>query len=498
MAINFLNSLDLNQNELLHPVIENQANDTAAGTGVDGQLYYNTTDKYIKVWDATLGAWKSIGKYDDLTLATTLATTNVGVVQLKESGASISSITITSANTDSGISITSPSAASLQINHANTSSVADSNNSNGVVIQDLTFDGFGHVQTVGTVDLDGRYLQSISAGEGIVITGASSNVINVRYAESGTGAQDNIIQEAPTGGSLAAFSEILVNKGLTGTSNAARVALNTIPLNFSAAATGDISLGGNTITNVADPTAAQDAATKAYVDAATVGGLVYQGGYNAATNTPNLDNNPSPNLIEKGWTYTVTADGTFFTEQVRIGDVLIAEIDQPTSLGDWTTVQNNIDLASASVVGLGNTAVAGAGPTDGLRVTYANPTTGTATVGLDISSLPANSSLPSNLAQVQIPFFFSDSTPRNEKLGLDDIIDAVSSNTSIAGTIASGSTSGTITHNFNTSDVIVQIFDNVTKETVYADIDRNTVNTVTVVFASAITNSVRVLIQKIG
>ena len=132
------------------------------------------------------------------------------------------------------------------------------------------------------------------------------------------------------------------------------------------------------------------------------------------------------------------------------------------------------------------------------RSSYANPTTGTATVGLDISSLPANSSLPSNLGNVQIPFFFSDSTPRNEKLGLDDIVDAVNSNTSIAGTIASGSTSGTITHNFNTYDVIVQIFDNTTKETVYADIDRNTVNTVTVTFASAITNAVRVLIQKIG
>jgi hypothetical protein len=46
--------------------------------------------------------------------------------------------------------------------------------------------------------------------------------------------------------------------------------------------------------------------------------------------------------------------------------------------------------------------------------------------------------------------------------------------------------------------VIVQLFDNSTKETVYADVTRNTVNQVTVTFASApATNAIRVLIQKL-
>ena len=86
---------------------------------------------------------------------------------------------------------------------------------------------------------------------------------------------------------------------------------------------------------------------------AVVGGLVYQGGYDAANlNTPDLTT--SPNSILKGWTYTVTADGTFFGEQLRVGDVLIAEVNDPSALGDWTTVQNNIDLASLTQVGIGN------------------------------------------------------------------------------------------------------------------------------------------------
>lgn len=45
----------------------------------------------------------------------------------------------------------------ISIEHANTSSVTDVDNSDGNVIQDLTFDTFGHVQTVGSIDLDGRY-----------------------------------------------------------------------------------------------------------------------------------------------------------------------------------------------------------------------------------------------------------------------------------------------------------------------------------------------------
>ena len=58
MAINFLNDIDLNQNEAFHLVLENQANDTAAGTPVDGQMYYDTGTNAVKVGEG--GVWVAL------------------------------------------------------------------------------------------------------------------------------------------------------------------------------------------------------------------------------------------------------------------------------------------------------------------------------------------------------------------------------------------------------------------------------------------------------
>ena len=71
---------------------------------------------------------------------------------------------------------------------------------------------------------------------------------------------------------------------------------------------------------------------------------------------------------------------------------------------------------------------------------------------------------------------------------------------SFAASIGDGSnTSYTVTHNLGTKDVIVQLYDTSSNDTVFADIVRTSTSVVTVSFASApTTNDIRVLISKIG
>jgi hypothetical protein len=71
---------------------------------------------------------------------------------------------------------------------------------------------------------------------------------------------------------------------------------------------------------------------------------------------------------------------------------------------------------------------------------------------------------------------------------------------SYASTIGNGaSTSYTVTHNLNSLDVDVQLYDLVTKETIISDVTRDGVNIIVVSFTTApATGSIRVLVKKIG
>ena len=390
--------------------------------------------------------------------------------------------TVTSVTSGNTNTITIGGTAAAPTVAANTAAVADSGTNLATGDQIHTFvTDFGYTTNTGTVT-------DVTAGDGIRITGTSTinPTIALGYSTTSNYILAGGAAATAVGTDIIAFSDTSsTNKDVV------KTALEDIPM----AALG---------------------AVKTYVDTAVAGASSFQGGYNANTNVPNLDNSPTID-IQQGFQWAVTADGAFFTEQVRIGDLLIANNDSPTTLAEWTTVQGNVDLATTTVAGIAsfssdNFAVSAAGAVTikNNGVILGTETTGnyvesittsgdglTGGVASEGSTAALSLTLGSIGSGVGTDFVMADSgTAGSQYLApLADAAASINGENSFADTITANAT---VTHNLGTKDVIVQLYDITTFDTVYADIDRATTNTVGISFGATPANSIRVLIQKIG
>jgi hypothetical protein len=323
MAINFLSQIsalagiNLNQKELVKAQIENQPNDAGAGTGVEGQIYYDTTLDVLKVWAG--GSWKEVGGG-----VTSFTATDGTFIDLTPNNNQIGDAVLSADLSATG----TPSSATFLRGDNVWATPVDIN---------TTYDLAGGGTTNGTAK--------------IVLTGTDSTIDNIGFNGSG-------ITLVTQSGNVITIGTVIPSNHIT----------------FAMLSPAAVVVASETIgSNNNDTTLPTSAAVKAYVDSSVAGGLVYQGAYNATTNTPNLDTT-SNIAISKGFTYTVTVDGLFFTEQVRVGDVIIANVNIPANsasnvLSNFTTVQNNVDIANSTTIGLGNV---NAGT--GISVSYTNGT----------------------------------------------------------------------------------------------------------------------------
>jgi len=193
------------------------------------------------------------------------------------------------------------------------------------------------------------------AGSGDVSGGGSStdNAIARWNATSGTVIQDSVVTIADSTGNMAGVGTLNTHTIPGGTST---LALTSDITNM--VETDDTDASGWSFVIDEDNMASNDAtkvptqqSVKQYVDTAVTSGVTYKGAYNASTNSPALDTG-SP-VLEVGDMYTVTVAGTFFSEALEVGDVLIAEVDSvdAASFADWTVVQTNLTDATTSTPG---------------------------------------------------------------------------------------------------------------------------------------------------
>ena len=176
-------------------------------------------------------------------------------------------------------------------------------------------------------------------------------------------------------------------------------------------------------------------------------------GVGLSLNGNNIDANVDGTNSVAANSSSTTASRTYKV-QVDGGDNLVVNVP-------W------VDTNTQSVTSVAASTVANR---KGIAVT---PTTGAVKVGLDIFGLTSVNESTLTLDESYL-IVNDDSADENYKISLEDFSQLTSF---VSGTITAY---GAVTHSLGTFDVMVQIYDETTKDTIYMEVERNTINQVTI------------------
>jgi hypothetical protein len=238
------------------------------------------------------------------------------------------------------------------------------------------------------------------------------------------------------------------------------------------------------------PTADTQAANKAYVDDVLTGGVVFQGTYDASTvpGSPDLTS-ASSIVVEKGWAYSVDTAGTFFGEDVEVGDLLIANEDMASgasTLVKWSVLQNNVVEATDSIFGIAKFTNG-----NGFEVTMttagepklAPHTIGYTTSADNVPTITTNA-FGVVTAIIDTPINIPSTQVSNFTAATKTVINSLRKSTLIP---VAGSPSAPFsyawTHGLDSPDLSVQVYEVSGGATVYPQIDRTSDTVVTFTFA---------------
>lgn len=590
MAIQFVNNVDFNANQAQSIRIENVATDPSTEL-VLGRIIFNTSADTLKQYVADAGSgspgWVEVGSSSGVETFTNTSGTfvsfgtdnssavgdvSVGTVDLSATGTPSGTTFLRGDNTWStavtSVGLSMPAAFTVTnspVTGSGTLTVTGSGTTSQYV------DGTGALQTFPTIPtVPSNIVETVTTTDGTYIDltpnsptdGAVTVTADLSAVDGTAGANERYLTKNNTWATVASIpgtydfnvtadsgTDQTIDSGNTldiaGGTNISTVvgATDTVTVNLddSISLAGSLTVGttGDFTGQVTVPTAtaSTSAPNLAQVQSLIAGVGVFQGGYNAVTNTPALTGSSNIALDQGDYFAVTDSNNTSFLGTIlEVGDLIFANNDitansTPTA-SDYTIVQSgqsiagegatdgatikgiagfnsahfsvtangfvSADVATASSIGIGNVAASTDLEYDGLRVDYSS---GTATVGLDIASIPAVTSTPSGAGDAYFPFV-DDGSGEQKTISLENLaaeIDiskgvriSLSSTVSGVGRTESG---GLTTFDVNTNTVLGQSTALDVKaeiitsggQTVYADITRSG-NTLNVIFTGSVAN----------
>jgi hypothetical protein len=478
--MNVLVNLNLNGSEIQNVLLQNLAsNPTPEGAG---HVYYNTTSNVIRYY--TGSAWIDLA-----------ASTGGGTVDDIIPGAGIT-VTVSGNN--------------YTVSHTDTSSVANLDTANAQVIDEITFDTFGHVTGIttrnltlanlgytGAANADNYNSWTASADTGSTAVTSGANILFDGDTGIVTSAAANLVRFSVDNTVVRTVGNQTIAVGKTFTDD---VVIN-----------ANLTITGNTTTTISENVLIEDALLTLNSNKTTgtptedAGLVIRRGASNSALAIWQESTDKfvfATSATETGSTsgaVTVTALAPVQMANLEAGEIIATAPDGGTAthfvtrnnttgrFEKRTAAQTRTDIGA----GTGNGTVTSVAVTTSNGISGSGTITTTGTIAL--SGVDASTTVKgvSELATLVETREMTDAVRTVTPSGLKGLRHSAS--------IGNGSaTSITVTHNLGSLDVIVQLYVNATGETVYADVVRTSVNAVRCDFRTApATNALRVLIVKI-
>ena len=377
--INFLNTVDLNKNQLNNAAIQSLATDP--GTAVEGQIYFNTTVHDLKVY--ANGAWKEVGATSGVerfsnangTYVANSVVNNLATGDVTTGTVDLTAVDGTSTAADRFLTKNNKWA-TIPFGDITEVQASTANNKLGINVVNQT----GPIPIVG-LDIVGRDVLggAPAANDSLLIydTNVAKNkkvtVANLKLATETL----YDLTTAPSGTAVrltdAAGSDDVTISGTTGRTAMSRISASELRVDLTDDVTivDDLTVGGtiiqsqagetnyfsspldmntNKLQRVATGTVATDGVNLGQVELLVNGIGVFQGSYNAATNVPALEGGSNVKL-DQGDYFVVSVAGTFLSEALEPGDFIFANnaIAAGTSpnISNYTVVQADDNIAGA-------------------------------------------------------------------------------------------------------------------------------------------------------